>query len=86
MTLPHLTIATIWLTFTILFTLACLTAQADSRRGLCEAVSQAYTLAHSHYRSRTNLTPIGLYESEIAGIDLANEVAESFNVSCEVYP
>ena len=59
-------------------------ARADSDK--CQAVSQAYTIAHSHYRSRTNLTPIGLYESEVAGIDLANDVAETFNVSCEVYP
>ena len=59
-------------------------ARADSDK--CQAVSQAYSIAHSHYRSRTNLTPIGLYESEIAGIDLANDVSESYGVSCLILP
>ena len=86
MTREHMTIAVIYGLFGFVCGLiVCGYAKADSNSA-CSAVSQAYTIAHSHYRSRTNLTPIGLYESEIAGIDLANDVAETFNVSCEVYP
>ena len=61
-------------------------ARADSSNK-CQAVEKAYQIAFTHYRPKIlKPTTEVLYPHELAGLNLAGEVAETFNVSCEVYP